>query len=368
MRLKFIITAAFVFTILLSGCEETITRHEKDSGNGPSVMYIDDPVLLDSSGEITTSNSYGDTCEYDVSGVDLIQSGEYNDFDFTYITPSSCDRNVFVYNNNLDQWDQLAFDPPPGTFCAAVPTEQEHLFSSRGFTADDYVNIQGKLLIRWGFEYCGIIRALSVNPRYYSLPFGGRHLTIRDGDLMVLDTSIRRITFSGEIVEEFSAPSDKPTGLAYDGEYFWMADRNELVFKLDQEMNVLSEFSLPIDNPGSMEYAMGRLWLAEYPSPTPRILVIDPDQSCDSTYAVVDNAFSIPGGGARGIAFDGQHLLVASDRLYKMTVEGKVAKSFPLPVYFVMGIAWDGSTLWMLNLGPHELRTMDNVLSRFRIP
>lgn len=365
MRLKLVMTAIIVYIAAISGCEESITRQEADNANGPAVMYIDDQILLDSSGEITPSNSYGDTCEYDVSGVDLIQSGEYNDFDFTYITPSSCDRDVFVYNNNQDQWDQLAFDPPPGTFCAAVPTEQEHLFSSRGFSAGDYVNIQGKILIRRG---CGNVRALSVNPWYYSLPFGGRHLTIMDGDLMVLDTSIRRITFSGEVVEEFAAPSDKPTGLAYDGEYFWISDRENRILKLDKGMNVLSQFSLPIDNPGSMEYAMGRLWLAEYPSPEPHILVIDPEQSCDSTYAVVDATLSVPGEGARGIAFDGSYLLVASDRLYKMTVEGEVAGSYALPVNFVMGIAWDGSTLWMLNLGPHALRTMDNVISRFRIP
>jgi hypothetical protein len=85
-------------------------------------------------------------------------------------------------------------------------------------------------------------------------------------------------------------------------------------------------------------------------------------------YREVPDTLVVPGGSCRGLAWDGYHLLAASDSLYVITIEGEIVSAYGLPVMDVQDIAWDGGGVWIINRGPKGLMSKDHVVTRFRLP
>ena len=83
-------------------------------------------------------------------------------------------------------------------------------------------------------------------------------------------------------------------------------------------------------------------------------------------YAIPDTLVA-PGGACLGLAWDGDNLLVASDSLYVLGLDGEVLAAYSLPVAEVQEIAWDGESVWMVNRGPIDLVSRDQVITRFRL-
>ncbi len=61
-------------------------------------------------------------------------------------------------------------------------------------------------------------------------------------------------------------------------------------------------------------------------------------------------------------------MIVLSDRLYKMTMNGIVVESYELPIHGATSMAWHEGTIWILHSGPRDVRTGDAVISRFHLP
>jgi len=175
-----------------------------------------------------------------------------------------------------------------------------------------------------------------------------------------------KVSLSGAILEELAAPSRYPFGLAFDGQNLWLADGTDRIFELTPDGDILCEFSVPTDYPGGLAWGDDKLWLTEYGG-SQSLFGIEPDASCNTGVAVITDELQTPGGNSYGITWDGTHLLVASDKLYKVTTAGYLAEVYNLPVVSVKDIAWDGEAVWLLNQGPINVWGCDPVISRFRL-
>ena len=368
MKLSALVFVCAIWVAFNAGCEESLTR-QTTAGDSADVMRIDERVVLAASGDIRRVAWEDGVSVFDLTGVALVEDGEFNDFEITYGTPSSCDRDVWVFNNRLQTWDQIGFSPPAGVACLAHPSRHGHLFSAKGLEAEDYLDENSVLLARVSGDV--VLRALVLNPKYHAVPLPnkGTGFTIHEGAFLLSSRAgIYRLSFSGELLEEYAAPTNYPFDLTSDGEKVWLADGTDQIFALDDSMSPVCAFSVPTDYPGGLAWAHRKLWLTEYQGSQLRTLVINPDESCASGSAAIEMVFPTPGGESRAIASDGRHMIVLSDRLYKMTMRGKVVESYELPIHGAASMTWHEGTIWILHSGPRDLRAGDAVISRFHLP
>lgn len=375
MKLNLSFHLCVICILLAFGCEESVTPRPPDGDADALGTQISERILLDASGDINPAQKLDDDIYvFELATVTLVESGEYNDFDLTYYTGTTCDEDVWIFNCQLQTWDQFSYYPEAAS-CGYGTTNQKHLFSAKRFKAEDYVDEESKLLLRSADiydQYPIVLRALKMNSNYHAVPLtkGWNGITTDRKTLIVSSNAydkIYRYSFSGEMIREYPAPWRYPFSMDFDGNRFWLTDGSDRIFALDKSMNPVSEFSVPTDFPGGLVWVHGKLWMTEYEGEQLRTFVIDSDESCDTGAAVIERIYLTPGGGARGIEYDGNHLLVLSDRLYKMTEEANVVASYELPFTYATDIAWDGRTVWIINLGPREVRTRDIVISRFRL-
>ena len=121
-----------------------------------------------------------------------------------------------------------------------------------------------------------------------------------------------------------------PTGIAYDGQDFWVSvtDSNE-IYKIDQTGKVLKKLPSPGPWPYGLVWDGGHLWLAGY----------------------------------------------TESKIYKLDKEGSVLDSFPSPVVRPVSLAFDGKYLWTCSFGgepkpPHYFYKFDregNLISKIRV-
>lgn len=379
-----------LFFLAIIGCCFFLTSCEKDllSPDDLHTTYIDEPIVLKVSEPVSARVVSEEEFIFDLSFTPLVQSGEYNDFELTYQTSSSCDEDVWVFNFRTLTWDQIGFTPPPGIMCLCVITEHGHLFSARGFRASNYLSLERQIKVR-GHVWPRTVLALKINPEYSAVPiFLGK---VNNFDGLAYDgqsfwvssnlvDKIYNVSSGGIILKEFVSPSEWPSGLAYDGQNLWLSDGSNQIFKLTQSGTVQSQFTVPTDYPGALAWGNGKLWLLESEHPLvwafgmSLIFGIDPVASCQTGLAVVTDTFQSPGERGMGIAWDGTHLLVATesiygqdDKLYKLTTTGEVVQSYDLPVRFIEGIVWNGEVLWMLCGGPKDLMSRDMAIAGFKL-
>jgi hypothetical protein len=336
--------------------------------------YIDEPILLDSSETVTPSFLTGDEFGFRFSGISLVLDGTYNDFDLAYETSSSCDSDVWAFNYGTESWDSVGFSPSPGTMCLPVLMMQSHLFSALGLESHQYLNPNLEMKVR-GYVGQPVVRALRINPDYLAVPIVVRGVHsfdgfAYDGRSFWLSSNMQdrlyQISLSGTIEKELVTPSGYPFGLAFDGQSLWLADGTDRIFELTSNGDILCQFTLPTDYPGGLTWGDDKLWLTEYGG-SRRLFGIEPDASCHTGTAFIADELQTPGSNGYGLAWDGTHLLVASDSLYKVTTAGNVMEVYHIPVASVRDIAWDGEAVWLFNQGPTDVWGRDPVITRFRL-
>jgi hypothetical protein len=118
-----------------------------------------------------------------------------------------------------------------------------------------------------------------------------------------------------------------------------------------------------------LAWGAGTLWLAEHGNPAGKIFAIDPAVACPAGRWVVVETLTAPAERMFGLTWDGTHVLVAGDFLYRVTTRGGVVEEYDLPVrsHSYGDIAWDGDGVWISNTGPKELTSNDYVISRFKL-
>lgn len=374
------VCAAFGFT---AGCDNESVRPVESL---PSGSFIDQPIVVKTSDPVLLTRVEGDECVFDLSEAPLVRDGEYNDLLVSYWTVTSCDEDVYVFDSAHRAWEQIGFeiDPGVGLGCRESLTQQHHLLSSRGADARECVDDSAHVrILGIGLMYGGYIpwvQPIKMNPDYFSVPIPARYSDVFNGLAYhgrSLWTSsnwfnkIYNISLTGRILLELDPPSDDPSGMASDGRGLWLADGSDTIFKMDLDGRVLCGFSMDLDSATGLAWGDAKIWVADHGRNVPyrasMIYEVDPGPSCAGGSAVVLNSMETPGGRARGLAWDGAHLLVASDSLYVLTPDGIITDSYDLPVYNVTDIAWDGEGVWILNSGPKDLTSYDPVIARFRL-
>ncbi len=159
---------------------------------------------------------------------------------------------------------------------------------------------------------------------------------------------------AGDILQSFPAPASCPTGLAYDGSTFWVADRKaDLIYQIEaRQGTILKFFPSPGFFPTGLAWDGSALWVSDMDFEntstgmhTGKIYRIDP--ATGMTTAMIESPTADP----QGLAWDGQFLWVADpvqDRLYKISPEdGTTIIELPAPASDPQGLAWDGRYLWV---------------------
>lgn len=200
--------------------------------------------------------------------------------------------------------------------------------------------------------------------------------------------------WTGEVVKSFKTPGDFPTGLTFDGENLWLADRKtDLLYCIKPNNGkVLKTLPAPAYWPVGLTWDGEALWCSDVKGGIPlsenyngKIYRIDPETgnllktlqaptstprglAWDGKYLwCVDNdanevvqfspedgttikSFSSPAGDPRGITFDGQYLWISDrikDEIYMVDPEtGSVLIITDTPGPFTLDLAFDGESIW----------------------
>lgn len=201
------------------------------------------------------------------------------------------------------------------------------------------------------------------------LAFDGQYLWIADFDT---DRAYQVDPATCLAVRSIPLPGGYPTGLAWDGTYLWHADgTNQRIYQIDPaDGTVVTSF------PSSGNFPVGLAWdgLHLWNSDTDcNLFPCFPDEIHELTTSgsVVRTA---PGLGdfPTGLAFDGRYLWHSdnsTDAIYKIDpVDLAVVDFFASPGDFPNDLAWDGRYLWVVDNGTDFLYQYDVGISVTDVP
>jgi len=172
--------------------------------------------------------------------------------------------------------------------------------------------------------------------------------------------------YSGEVVRSFDLPSAFPTGLTFDGDHLWLADRKtDKIYCLNKETgDVVRVIDAPAYWPMGLTWDGESLWNADVKGGVPLaenyagvIYSIDPE---DGT---ILKTVPAPAKSPRGLAWDGKYLWCtdnASDEIIQFDPDdGTTIKSFKSPAKDPQGLTFDGKYLWVSDRMKNEIYMVD---------
>ncbi len=157
----------------------------------------------------------------------------------------------------------------------------------------------------------------------------------------------------GEVKASLPSPCDYPSGLAWDGKFFYVADwREGKVYRVDPaDGAVREERNAPTLKPRALAYGQGRLFVSDDHSGG--IFAWNFDTG------VADWTFQAPGPRAAGLAYANGALYIleqSSKRIYKVIPEdGTILADIPVPEKTCESLAFDGRYLWVADRTKDEL-------------
>lgn len=138
-------------------------------------------------------------------------------------------------------------------------------------------------------------------------------------------------------------------GLAWDGEYLWMAYNDTLV-KVDTNGKILQSFKSPVSNLEALTWDGATFWIFDSEKDTIHQFTLD--ESGDFPHMQILKSFAAPqnqdiSGTNDGLVW-GDNGLLYSDRynIYKLNREGSVLNTIKLP-HHIRALAWDGEHRWL---------------------
>ncbi len=171
---------------------------------------------------------------------------------------------------------------------------------------------------------------------------------------------------TGSIIADFRTPGEFPTGLCFDGENLWLADRGtDKLHCIDPETGrTVRQIESPAYWPMGLAWDGKCLWNADYRGRTDKsedldgmIFRIDPE---DGT---ILKTLQAPSKSPKGLTFDGRYLWCVDDETDKVICfnqsDGTTIQSFPSPAKDPRGMAFDGKYLWISDRGTDEIYMVD---------
>ncbi len=183
---------------------------------------------------------------------------------------------------------------------------------------------------------------------------------------MLLLFSITAQAQTGKILTSFNTQGHYPTGLCFDGQHLWNADREtDKIYCIDAETGALvREIESPAYWPVGLAWDGRYLWNADFRGRTNKaedrdgmIFKIDPK---DGT---ILKTLRAPSRSPQGLTYDGKYLWLVDDRADKViqfsTQDGATIKSFKSPSKDPKGITFDGKYLWISDRKTDEIYMVD---------
>lgn len=175
------------------------------------------------------------------------------------------------------------------------------------------------------------------------------------------------------IRQQFEAPGDSATGITWDGQSLWVSDNSARVFLLDTSGKVLAAPMSPEASPGGLAWDGATLWLftGNY-GDIYQLSYLDQKLVEISSFRSPGDIFG--GGITQDLAWDGTSLWYANQfNLFELSTTGEVLQTLAFPKN-ITGVDWDGRHLWLSSGGfaeEAEFRVVDrsgNLLARFDSP
>jgi len=171
---------------------------------------------------------------------------------------------------------------------------------------------------------------------------------------------------TGKIIKEFSTPGNYPTGICFDGENLWQADREtDKIYCINPETGkLIRQIESPAYWPMGLAWDGKYLWNADYRGRTDKsedrdgmIFKIDPK---DGT---ILKTLQAPSSSPKGLTYDGKYLWTVDDRIDKVIQfnpeDGSTINSFKSPAEDPKGISFDGKYLWISDRETDEIYMVD---------
>ncbi len=172
--------------------------------------------------------------------------------------------------------------------------------------------------------------------------------------------------YTGEILKSYKIPGLFPTGLAFDGENLWLADRQAKKIYCINPSNgkVIRSIQTPAYWPTGLAWDGENLWAADVKGGLPLSenytgLIYKLDRETGTILHTVP----APGNKPRGLAWDGKYLWCAdngSDEIIQFSPEdGTTIRSFKSPSTDPRGLTFDGTYLWVSDRLKDEIYMVD---------
>ncbi len=400
MRLLLVPVIVALCVGLVPGCSSERPTRGPSEDTFPT-LNLSDAIVLRIVGPFD-SLSYFDSTDNEF-GLQLpmesvSELGPNFDIQLNYLGPEPCRRAIVYAFDNLDsEWveieNQRTASPCFGDGGGSTLT----LLPFRGHTPGSFVSALGLIRLK-GDLFQPSATLLQVHPNYrpMMLPLtvlgssiewvgdGAILQTLQRGDPEWLVDSVIHLDRSGNrtFAGDLGAPSGLGMDVAWSGSGLWGAvpvDNGTRYSLLDDFWQPILGFTQYWSDSifrGEFFWVNGEIWIPAVrysgsrinPTLTPFMTVVDPWKSIDSGFSVVtrtvvlDQSLEHMG----KVAFDGSYICTMTrDGIIRLTTNGEIVDTLPLPVLPAFSITWDGEAFWIIHRGPPSANTDYDLLSRF---
>lgn len=361
-------------TLTQIGCSDNPTSAPIDYNRLESVS-ITEKIVLSSSDFIIADSVKENVFSIDFGKTKTFLEGKTSDISITYITSSSCDQDLFIFNYKKSKWRQLGFLPDVGV-CFDAFTTQSHLLSTNNFFTKNFINSEGKVLIRYDtghYQIGGIILKLSSDYLESSAPLNrlGKSTSKLDFDensiwyFTYRDQIFRKKSLDGRILNSINAHSERVSAFTVDKETIWFIEQEGKVIGLDSDTGDENcRFQSTALFPQGLTTDNKDLWIAFNTSTKSRLHSYDLVKSCETGVGVLLKDIEFSDTYVLDLDWDGSNLLVLDDNLNIVNTEGMLLTAYSLEVNETRQVIWDGEAALLIHLGPSQ-PSNESIITRF---
>ncbi|MCK4250239.1 transglutaminase [candidate division WOR-3 bacterium] len=170
------------------------------------------------------------------------------------------------------------------------------------------------------------------------------------------DTLYKINPISGDVEESIPSPGFWPMGLTWDGEFLWNVDlEEEAIYKIDpKSKQIILSISTPCPSPRGLAWDRTSLWVCD-----DRLDMVYNISAEDGT---IISSFASPSSNPTGLTYDGKYLWIADrikDEIYMVTPnKGDVIVVLDSVAPYIQGLTWDGQYLWAVDYQTDKIYKM----------
>lgn len=183
---------------------------------------------------------------------------------------------------------------------------------------------------------------------------------------LLLMFSLQSLAYTGEVITSIDIPAQFPSGLTFDGENLWFADRKSdkiHCFSINLKQ-IVKTIEAPAYWSGGLAWDGKNLWCSDIKGGLPlaenyqgKIYKLNPDNGA------ILHSVLIPSKSPVGLVFDGKYMWCSdyfSDKIVQFDPnDGTTIKEFNAPSGDIRALAYDGKYLWAADRIRDEIYMID---------